>query len=295
MKLKDWLAFIVLGTLWGSSFMWIKIAVQETSPILVVAIRLSFAILTLIAAAIIARQTMPKSGRMWLILTIFGFVNVAFPYLLITWGEQYIDSAIAAVLNSTTPLFAMVIAHFTLADDRISAPKLVGLIVGFLGILILISRDLNRSTILEGNPMLLILGQGAVLLASFLYAGSAVFARRNLKSLSHIEQGLVPLLVSTLSLWMVAAIVKDPLSLPELPITWISLAWLGILGSGLAFLLYFYLIHSVGPTRSTLVTYIFPLVGVALGVLILGEKLDLRLFVGSILIVGSIIVVNSTK
>ncbi len=295
MKLKDWLAFIVLGTLWGSSFMWIKIAVQETNPILLVAIRLSFAILTLTAAALIARQAMPKSGRMWIILTIFGFTNVAIPYVLITWGEQHIDSAIAAVLNSTTPLFAMLIAHFALADDRITARKLIGLITGFLGILILISRDLNRSTMLEGNPILLILGQGAVLLASLLYAGSAVFARRNLKGLSYIEQGLVPLLGSTLILWLLAASAEGPLSLPELPITWLSLAWLGILGSGLAFLLYYYLIHSVGPTRSTLVTYIFPLVGVALGVLILGEKLDLQLAFGSILIVGSIVVVNSTK
>ena len=171
----------------------------------------------------------------------------------------------------------------------------MGLIIGFLGILILVSRDFNHSTFLKDEPLLLILGQAAVLLASFLYAGSAVFARRNLKSLSHIEQGLIPLLGSTVTLWLLAVAAKGPLSLPELPITWIALAWLGILGSGLAFLLYYYLIHSVGPTRSTLVTYLFPLVGVALGVLILGEKLDLRLALGSILIVGSIIIVNSTN
>ena len=232
---------------------------------------------------------------MWLILTVFGFVNIAIPYVLITWGEQYIDSAIAAVLNSTTPLFTMVIAHFALSDDKITASKLIGLIVGFFGILILISRDLSHISLIEGNPMHVFLGQAAVLLASFLYAGSAVFARRNLKSLSPIEQGLIPLLGATFTLWMLGAAAKGPLYLPELPITWLSLAWLGILGSGLAFLLYFYLIHSVGPTRSTLVTYIFPLVGVALGVLILGEKLDLSLVIGSILIVGSIIVVNSTK
>ena len=295
MKLKDWIAFIVLGTLWGSSFMWIKIAVQETNPILLVAIRLTFAILTLTTAAIIARQAMPKSGRMWLILTIFGFANIAFPYVLITWGEQYIDSAIAAVLNSTTPLFAMLIAHFALADDRITAPKLIGLIIGLFGILLLISRDLNRNTIFNGDPALLILGQAAVLLASFLYAGSAVFARRNLTTLSHIEQGLIPLLGSALTLWLLAASGEGSLTLPDLPITWLSLAWLGVLGSGLAFLLYYYLIHSVGPTRSTLVTYLFPLVGVALGVIVLGEKLDFRLVSGSLLIVGSIIVVNSSK
>ena len=128
-----------------------------------------------------------------------------------------------------------------------------------------------------------------------LYAGSAVYARANLKGLSSIVQGFVPLLGSTALLWALVGVTEQPLSLPELPITWVSLAWLGILCSGIAFLLYFYLIHSVGPTRTTLVTYVFPLVGVALGVLFLNEQLDLRLVLGALLVVGSIVVVNTTR
>lgn len=181
MKLKDWLAFIVLGTLWGSSFMWIKIAVQEISPVMLVAIRLSFAILTLAIAAFIVRLNMPKSKRLWLVLTIFEIVNIALPYLLITWGEQYIHSTVAAILNSTTPLFAMLIAHRFLDDDRITLPRLIGLIVGFIGIIILISRDLGSSNEYTSKVQLIILGQLAVLTASMLYAGSAVYARSNFK------------------------------------------------------------------------------------------------------------------
>ena len=110
---------------------------------MLVAFRLSFAILALLFAFFIARPNLPEGQRMWLILFIFGFFNVGIPYYLISWGEQYIDSAEAAILNSSTPLFAMVIAHFALTDDRITFPKIIGLVTGFFGIVILVSRDLG--------------------------------------------------------------------------------------------------------------------------------------------------------
>ena len=295
MRAKDWLVFIILGILWGSSFLWIKIAIQEISPLLLVTLRLSFAIITLTIVAIIARPLWPQGKRLWLALVLFGLINTAIPYFLISWGEQYIDSAVAAILNSSTPLFAMVIAHIFLDDDRITLPRLTGLLIGFVGIVIIVSRDLGQNESGMQYTTLLLLGQAAVLLASFLYAGSAVFAKRNLEGLSPVVQGLVPIVGASTFLWLLVPIVEDPLSLPELPITWIAIAWLGLLGTGFAFILYFYLIHSVGPTRTTLVTYIFPLVGLVLGVIVLGEKLDLRLVVGAGLIIISVAVVNQSR
>ena len=295
MRAKDWLVFIILGILWGSSFLWIKIAIQEISPLLLVTLRLSFAIITLTIAAIIARPLWPQGKRLWLALVLFGLINTAIPYFLISWGEQYIDSAVAAILNSSTPLFAMVIAHIFLDDDRITLPRLTGLLIGFVGIVIIVSRDLGQNESGMQYTTLLLLGQAAVLLASLLYAGSAVFAKRNLEGLSPVVQGLVPIVGASTFLWLLVPIVEDPLSLPELPITWIAIAWLGLLGTGFAFILYFYLIHSVGPTRTTLVTYIFPLVGLVLGVIVLGEKLDLRLVVGAGLIIISVAVVNQSR
>ena len=295
MRAKDWLVFIILGILWGSSFLWIKISIQEISPLLLVTLRLSFAIIILTIAAIIARPLWPQGKRLWLALVLFGLINTAIPYFLISWGEQYIDSAVAAILNSSTPLFAMVIAHIFLDDDRITLPRLTGLLIGFVGIVIIVSRDLGQNESGMQYTTLLLLGQAAVLLASFLYAGSAVFAKRNLEGLSPVVQGLVPIVGASTFLWLLVPIVEDPLSLPELPITWMAIAWLGLLGTGFAFILYFYLIHSVGPTRTTLVTYIFPLVGLVLGVIVLGEKLDLRLVVGAGLIIISIAVVNQSR
>jgi drug/metabolite transporter (DMT)-like permease len=295
MRAKDWLVFIILGILWGSSFLWIKIAIQEISPLLLVTLRLSFAIITLTIAAIIARPLWPQGKRLWLTLVLFGLINTAIPYFLISWGEQYIDSAVAAILNSSTPLFAMIIAHIFLDDDRITLPRLTGLLIGFVGIVIIVSRDLGQNESVSQYATLILLGQAAVLLASLLYAGSAVFAKRNLKGLSPVVQGLVPIVGASTFLWLLIPIVEDPLSLPELPITWIAIAWLGLLGTGFAFILYFYLIQSVGPTRTTLVTYIFPLVGLVLGVIVLGETLDWRLAVGAALIIISVVVVNQSS
>jgi drug/metabolite transporter (DMT)-like permease len=294
MKTKDWLAFITLGLIWGSSFLWIKIAVGEVSPILLVAFRLLFGILASLGVVLIARPTFPKERKLWLTLTLIGFTNNALPYVLISWGEQYIDSAVAAILNSTTPLFTMIIAHFFLRDDRLTWARLTGLLVGFAGIVVIVSRDLEPGFV-GAEAGLVVLGQIAVLVAWLSYAGTSVYARRTTKGLSPIIQGLVPLLGADALMWALVGFTQSPIQLPVLPITWVAMIWLGVMGVCVAFLLYYYLLHSVGPTRTVLVTYVFPLVGVALGAIFLKEKIDWHLLVGGAMVVGSIILVNRGK
>lgn len=288
MKLKDWLAFLALGLAWGSSFLWIKIAVQEIGPFTLVALRLLFGIMGLIVVVALNRPRWPGTRRLWWVLVVLGLTNTAVPFVLISWGELFIDSAVAAVLNSTVPLFTMLIAHIFLSDDRITLPRIVGLLVGFGGVVVLLSRDLDFQSGLSGS----VLGQGAVLLAALFYAGSGVFARRNTQGLSPVVQALVPLVVADSAIWLAVPLAESPFILPQLPLTWIAILWLGLVGSCIAYLLYYYLLHSVGPTRTTLVTYVFPLVGVALGVIFLNELLDWHLFVGATMVVGSIAVVN---
>lgn len=288
MKMKDWLAFLALGLAWGSSFLWIKIAIQEIGPFTLVALRLLFGVVGLLAVVAYSRPRWPGARRLWWVLVVLGLTNTAVPFVLISWGELYIDSAVAAVLNSTVPLFTMLIAHVFLSDDRITLPRIVGLLVGFGGVVVLLSRDLDFQSGLSGG----VLGQGAVLLAALFYAGSGVFARRNTQGLSPIVQALVPLVVADSAIWLAVPLAEPPFTLPQLPLTWIAILWLGLVGSCFAYLLYYYLLHSVGPTRTTLVTYVFPLVGVALGVIFLNELLDWHLFVGGTMVVGSIAVVN---
>jgi drug/metabolite transporter (DMT)-like permease len=290
MKLKDWIAFILLGLAWGSSFLWIKIAVREIGPFTLVALRLLFGILGLAVVLAYMRPKWPDRRGLWGAMLVLGLTNTAIPFVLISWGELHIDSAVAAVLNSTVPLFTMVIAHLFLSDDRLTLPRLIGLLVGFGGVVVLLLRDLDlASGLSNGNAI----GQGAVLLAALFYASSGVFARRNTQGLSPIVQALVPLVVADSAIWLAAPVAEAPFALPKLPLTWLAIIWLGLVGSCFAYMLYYYLIHSVGPTRTTLVTYVFPLVGVALGVIFLNELLDWHLLAGGTMVVGSIAIVSA--
>jgi len=286
MKFKEWVAFLVLGLLWGSSFLWIKIAVNEIGPFMLVALRLLFAILGLLIATLFIPTVWPKDKKTWLVLSLLGITNNGLPYLLISWGEQYIDSAVAAILNSTTPLFTMLIAHFWLSDDKITKSRLLALLTGFIGVTLLVWRDLN------GNFQINLLGQGAILLASLSYGWSVTFARKTTQQVDPLIRALVPLFGADFLIWIIMPVVEKPIAFPMLPITWIAVIWLGVLGVAVAFILYFYLLHTVGPTRTTLVTYVFPLVGVLLGVIFLGEHLDWNLAAGAILIISSIAIVN---
>ena len=285
MKPKHWFVFILLGSIWSSSFLWIKIAVAEIGPITLVAFRVLFGLLFSITVILVQRVQVPRTLKEWTPFLILGISNVAIPFFLISWGEQAIDSGVAAILDATVPLFTIVIAHYLLHDDKMTVPKVSGLLTGFIGVVILMSKDIGSSI----GP---ILGQLAVVVASMFYAGSSVYARKSTTEASGIIRGGGPLVSSTAVMWLAAITTERPITIPHLPITWIALLWLGVLGSGFAFILNYYLIHEIGPTRTTMVTYIFPLGGVILGVAFLHEQLSWQVLVGGALIVASLAVAN---
>ncbi len=285
MKLTQWFVFILLGGIWSSSFLWIKIAVQEVSPFTLVAFRTLFGLVFGVAVILIQRTQWPRGFKAWFPLLLLGITNVAIPFILISWGEQTIDSAVAAILDATVPLFTIVIAHFLLADDKITPPKMLGLLIGFAGVVVLMSQDIGRS------PSSL-LGQAAVVLASAFYAGSTVYARTTTEDTPGLVRSAGPLVSASLVMWAATILTERPVKLPHLPITWTALLWLGILGSGFAFVLSYYLIHEIGPTRTTMVTYLFPLGGVSLGVIFLHEQLTWQLVTGALLIIASLAVAN---
>ncbi|MEW6569102.1 MAG: DMT family transporter [Chloroflexota bacterium] len=287
MKAREWFLFGLLGLVWGSSFLWIKVAVRDIGPITLVAFRLLFGLVGLLAVVAVRRPPFPSERRTWAILGLLGLTNTALPFILISWGEQYIDSAVASILNGTVPLFTLVIAHLSLHDDRITSARVLGLVTGFAGVVVLVSRDLEPQGFGGG-----VLGQVAVLAAAVSYAGSSVFARRNLRRVDPIVQAFVPLIAADASAWLAIPWLEAPFDPPSLPLTWLALAWLGLLDSCLAYLLYFHLLHALGPTRATMVTYVFPVVGLILGVVFLAERADWHLGVGAALVAASIAVVN---
>lgn len=304
MKLKEWGAFALLGLVWGSSFLWIKIGVGNNGepflgfpipaeamafgPFLLVAFRLLFGVLGLLVVFAFQRQALPTERKIWLAYLFMGFFNTALPFVLITWGETKIDSSLASILNGTVPLFTIVIAHFWLHDEKITLPRIAGLVVGFIGVVVLVSRDFSPQG-LVGN----IWGQLAVIAASISYALAITFSRKYLRGQPPVLQSLLVLSIADVFLWIATPLAESPLQLPSLPIIWFAVIWLGLLGSCLAYLLFFYLINAWGPTRASLVTYVFPVIGLLLGILLLGEEADWRLFVGAGLVVAGIVVVNA--
>ena len=265
--------------------MWIKIAVQEVGPITLVAFRALFGLLFGIVVIVIQRVQLPPSFKAWSPLLLLGITNVAIPFFLISWGEQSIDSAVAAILDATVPLFTILIAHYLLRDDKMTWPKVLGLLIGFAGVIVLMSKDVGASF---GS----LLGQLAVVLASAFYAGSAVFARKTTEDTPGILRSAGPLVSATVVMWLATFFVESPVEIPQLGITWVALLFLGVLGSGLAFVMAYYLIHEIGPTRTSMVTYLFPLGGVILGVAFLNEELSWQLLVGAVLIILSLVVAN---
>jgi len=265
--------------------MWIKIAIREVGPITLVAFRVLFGLLFVVVVIIVQRVSLPRTFKAWLPLLVVGLTNIAIPFFLISWGEQSIDSAVASILDATVPLFTILIAHSLLQDDRITIPKVFGLVIGFAGIVILLSKDI-------GDSSSSLLGQVAVIVASIFYAISAIYIRKTTEDTPGILRSAGPLVSASVTMWLGTLIFESPVKIPQLSITWVALLFMGILGSGLAFVMAFYLIHEIGPTRTSMVTYLFPLGGVILGVTFLHEQLTWHVITGAILIVSSLVVAN---
>ncbi|HMV29907.1 MAG TPA: DMT family transporter, partial [Anaerolineales bacterium] len=285
LKTKHWVVFIALGLIWSSSFLWIEIALREVGPLTLVAFRAFFGLLFGLAVLFIQKVPFPRTWKEWGPLIALGITNIALPFFLISWGQKSIDSGVASILDATVPLFTILVAHFMLHDDKMTTPKVFGLLTGFSGVVLLMLKDI-------GNGTSSILGQLAVILACVFYAASTIIARKFTEEMPAIYRSMGPLAAATFLMSLAAALFEKPLQIPTLPITWVALIWLGVLGSGLAFVMAFYLIHEIGPTRATMVTYLMPLGGVTLGVIFLNEALTWQVVVGAVLIILSLAIAN---
>ena len=283
MKLKEWGAFALLGLIWGSSFLWIKIAIREIGPFTLVAYRMLLGLLGLLVIMRVQKQSIPRNKQVLLACLFMGMFNSAIPFTLISWGETRIDSGLASILNSTVPLFTIIIAHFWLHDEKMTFSRLAGLIIGFAGIVVLVGRDGGLSGSLWGKL--------AVIAAAISYATAITFSRRYLRGQPPAMQSAMMLLTGDVLMWTVTPFMETKF-IPALPMTWLAIAWLGLLGTCLAYVLFFHLINVWGPTRASLVSYLFPVIGLTLGIVFLNEVADWRLFAGLLLVVSGIAVVN---
>jgi len=288
MSVKNWIYFGLLSLLWGTSFLWIKIAVGDVSPFVLVGFRTLFGGLSLLVILLLNHQSLRWSEiRPWLgIFAVIGLFNIALPFLLISWSEKTLDSGTTSILNSTSPLFTLILAPIFLKDEAWTLPRLSGLILGFSGVVVLMLPGLSHG--LGQN----LLGYCTMLMGTLCYAFSAIYSRRKTVGLAPQMQAFLQLWMATFFAWGFAAAFDRPLKMPAFPLTWVAMLWLGVLGSGFAYILFFSLIHEIGPTRTVMVTYVSPLVAVILGVVFLNEKVQWQAVLGGLMIIGGIAVVN---
>ena len=285
MSARQFLILLILGLIWGASFLFIKVAVVTIPPFTVALGRTGLAALILYLLLRYRGLRLGSWGNLWGSFLVLGFFNGAVPYTLITWAEIHIDSGLAAILNALMPLFTVLLAHFFTQDEKLNWMKVVGIFLGFLGILALIGP-----AVLKGLGTH-VAGQLAVVGAALCYAFAVIYARR-LKE--------IPSLVSATGQLTGAALLTLPLSLVietpwQLSVSWLSLGalvCLSLLGTALAYILYYYLLARIGATNVSLVTYLIPITGVFGGALLLGERLHWSAFLALTLILGGIAGVN---
>ncbi len=281
MSTRAVLVLAALGCIWGASFLFIKVIVEETSPFTLVAGRLTLGALPLLVIIALHRPAIVER-RSILSKTLFTAVfATALPFLMISWGEQHIDSGIAAVLNSTVPLWTALLTAALLSHERLAGRELAGVALGFGGVLVVTGSDITHI----GDSS--VLGQLAVVGAALSYAVALVFARAKLAEEDPVMVATLQVSMGALIMWPVAFAAAR--GTPDIAVSlkaWLSWVTLGMLGTGIAYIAYYWLIANVGVLAST-VTYIPPVIGLALGAVVLDEAIGLNVVVGAaIIIVG---------
>src|SRR6478736_5937583 len=282
----DWLVFFALGFMWGSSYLFIKLAVDDFGTFTLVALRLLVGALLLWAVVRLAHQPLPRESRVYGHLFVMAIVNITIPFLLITWAEQSVESSLAAILTAPVPLFAIVLSAIFLTDEPIRVNGLVGLLIGFVGVVIITSPGLTQA---GGTPV----AEPALLGAAFSYACGAVYSRRNVRGLAPMIPAVFQVSFAAIITGVIALLFEHPWTATPDAEAIFSILWLGILGSGLAYLAVFRLFQHWGATRTTLVAYLIPVVGIVLGYLVLSEPIDARLIFGTALVIAGVGLVNS--
>lgn len=281
--MKPRLVWLLLCCIWGSTWLFIKIGLADLPPFTFAGIRFVIGSLVLVSLVAIRGIAWPRTRRDWTLIAVTGFLAFTLNYGLIFWGEQHISSGLAALLQSTIPAFGLVIAHFYLPSERMTIQKVGGVLLGILGVAIVFSHQLA----IAGR--LALMGSIALVLsAAFVaYANVLVKARGRgidpgVLAAGQMVFGFVPLLVAAI------LIEGNPLAHHWTLRALVSLFYLALVGSAVAFLLYYWLVRNMDVTKTMLIALVTPVAAVTLGMLVLHEQLTWRLFVGGALIIGGI-------
>lgn len=288
MGLAEWLLLLALSVLWGGSFLFVGLAVKELPPLTIVTLRVALAALALLVVVQALGRGMPREPAVWRAFFGMGLLNNLIPFCLIVWGQTQIASGLASILNATTPLFGVVVAHLMTADEKMTGNRLAGVLFGLAGVAVMVGPTALAGLGDRRLPQLAILG------AALSYAFAGVFGRRfKALGLQPLQTAAGQVSASTLMLAPVALIVERPWTLP-MPgaATLAAVLGLALLSTALAYILFFRILATAGATNLMLVTFLIPVSAILLGALVLGEVPHMRQFAGMALIGAGLLAID---
>jgi drug/metabolite transporter (DMT)-like permease len=281
---KDWGLLAILVALWGSNFMFIKLGVETVPPATLVASRLAIGAAIMVATVRAMGHAFPPLGRQWLPYLAVAILGNALPFWGITWGQQYLESALAGILMAVMPLTTLVLAHFFVAGEPMTRLRLAGFVVGFAGIVVLMGPAALHGL---GGSATEVLAQLAVLAGALCYALQTIVVRRSLTGNLMVASAGILLLAALISL-PVALVVDRPWTLSPSPQSVAVVVWIGIGPTALATIVFLRLIGSAGPNFMALTNYCVPIVALFLGTALLGEAPGAGAYAGLALILSGI-------
>ena len=265
--------------------MFIKIALRELTPFWLIYVRLIMAagFMTLICR--LMKIDFPADWRSWVSIGFLGVINTGLPFYLISWAQQHVDSSTASILNATSPVFVMILAHFFTDDEKLTLRKIAGVMTGIAGIVVMVWASLSHGIVLAGMAQVAILG------ATFNYAMAGIYARR-FRKFSSIMISAVSLLGAVVFISPALLFTSPPDFSTLQPMTWFSVSMLSLFCTGLAYIIYFRIISSAGATNALLVTLMIPVSALIFGNFILGETLKTNDIIGMLLIFSGLLTID---
>ncbi len=289
MDARDWSLLAVLSVLWGGSFFFNGVVLKELPPLTVVLLRVALAAMILLPVLRAYQIRFPVGLSGWKPFFAIALLNNVLPFSLIVIGQTYIPSGLASILNATTPLFTVLVMAAA-GDEKLHARRVVGIVTGLIGVIILHGQDLHGQGVHGQDPGFQS-GEGVGILlclaAAFSYGLSALYARRKLSNSPPLATATFQLLASALMMTIVAAVFERPWQLPMPGVTtWLAMIGLSALSTALAYIVFFQVLRRSGSTNVMLVTLLIPVTAILLGYLVLGESISLREIIGA-LVIGS--------
>lgn len=281
--MKARLVWLVLCVIWGSTWLFIKLGLADLPPLTFAGIRFVIAIAILFAIIRARHIPLPRDRADWQLLALTGVLSFSLNYGLLFWGEQYISSGLAALLQATIPVFGLVIAHFYLPGERMTPARVAGVVLGICGVGVVFS---NQLSVADGRAFI---GSVALVFSSFFVAYSNVLIKVRAAKLDpaiiaagQMLFGLIPLLLIGIPLE------GNPLHFRWTTMAVVSLFYLALVGSVVAFLLYYWLMQNMDVTKTMLIALVTPVVAVILGMIVLKEELGWRTLAGGLMIMSGI-------